>query len=109
MAKTITIEFEGTEYTLEFTRKSIETMEKQGFVVSEIADKPMSTLPTLFAGAFLAHHRFVKKEVIDSIFARLTNKTEFVQKLAEMYSEPLEALMEEPEESEGNLTWGASW
>jgi hypothetical protein len=109
MAKTITIEFEGTKYTLEFTRKSIETMEKQGFVVSEIADKPMSTLPTLFAGAFLAHHRFVKKEVIDSIFARLTNKTEFVQKLAEMYSEPLEALMEEPEESEGNLTWGASW
>lgn len=109
MAKTITIEFEGTEYTLEFTRKSIETMEKQGFVVSEIADKPMSTLPTLFAGAFLAHHRFVKKEVIDSIFARLTNKTEFVQKLAEMYNEPLEALMEEPEESEGNLTWGASW
>ena len=109
MAKTITIEFEGTKYTLEFTRKSIETMEKQGFVVSEIADKPMSTLPTLFAGAFLAHHRFVKKEVIDSIFARLTNQTEFVQKLAEMYSEPLEALMEEPEESEGNLTWGASW
>ena len=109
MAKTITIEFEGTKYTLEFTRKSIETMEKQGFVVSEIADKPMSTLPTLFAGAFLAHHRFVKKEVIDSIFARLTNQTEFVQTLAEMYSEPLEALMEEPEESEGNLTWGASW
>ena len=109
MAKTITIEFEGTKYTLEFTRKSIETMEKQGFVVSEIADKPMSTLPALFAGAFLAHHKFVKKEVIDSIFARLTNKTEFVQKLAEMYSEPLEALMEEPEESEGNLTWGASW
>lgn len=109
MAKTINIEFEGTKYTLEFTRKSIETMEQQGFVVGDIADKPMSTLPALFRGAFLAHHRFVKKEVIDSIFAKLTNKTEFVQKLAEMYSEPLEALMEEPEESEGNLTWGASW
>ena len=66
MAKTIKINFEGTEYTLEFTRKSIETMERQGFVVGDIADKPMSTLPTLFAGAFLAHHRFVKKEVIDT-------------------------------------------
>lgn len=109
MAKTITFTFEGTEYTLEFTRKSIETMERQGFVVSDIGDKPMSTLPTLFAGAFLAHHRFVKKEVIDSIFEKLTNKQEFIQKLAEMYSEPLEALMDEPKESEGNLTWGASW
>lgn len=109
MAKTIKIDFEGTEYTLEFTRKSIETMERQGFVVGDIADKPMSTLPTLFAGAFLAHHRFVKKEVVDTIFTRLTNKQEFIQKLAEMYSEPLESLMDEPEESEGNLTWGASW
>ena len=109
MAKTIKIDFEGTEYTLEFTRKSIEIMERQGFVVGDIADKPMSTLPTLFAGAFLAHHRFVKKEVIDTIFTRLTNKQEFIQKLAEMYSEPLESLMDEPEGSEGNLTWGASW
>ena len=109
MAKTITIKYEGTEYTLGFTRKSVETMERQGFAVSDIGNKPMSTLPTLFAGAFLAHHRFVKKEVIDSIFDKLTNKQEFIQKLAEMYSEPLEALMDEPEESEGNLTWGASW
>jgi hypothetical protein len=29
--------------------------------------------------------------------------------LAEMYNEPLEALMEEPEENEGNVEWGASW
>ena len=109
MAKTIRINYEGAEYTLEFTRRSIETMERKGFVITDLEDKPMSTLPALFAGAFLAHHRFVKKEVIDSIFKKLTNKEEFLQKLAEMYSEPLEALMEEPEESEGNLTWGASW
>ena len=109
MAKTITIEFEGIEYTLEFTRKSIETMERQGFVAREIATRPMSTLPTLFAGAFLAHHRFVKKEVVDTIFSKLTNKDELVEKLAEMYNEPLETLMSDPEESEGNLKWGASW
>lgn len=109
MAKTINFTYEGIEYTLEFTRKSIETMERQGFVAREIATRPMSTLPTLFAGAFLAHHRSVKKEVINSIFAKLTNKDELVEKLAEMYNEPLEALMGEPEDSEGNLTWGASW
>jgi len=109
MAKTITINFEGSEYTLEFTRKSIETMERQGFVASDIQDKPMSTLPVLFAGAFLAHHRYVKASVIDAIFEKLTNKAEFLGKLAEMYNEPLEAMMDEPEESEGNASWGASW
>lgn len=109
MAKTIDFTFEGTAYTLEFTRKSIETMERQGFVARDIAVRPMSTLPALFAGAFLAHHKFVKKEVIDKIFNKLTNKDELVEKLAEMYNEPLETLMNDPEDSEGNLTWGASW
>ena len=109
MAKTINFTFEGTVYTLEFTRKSIETMERQGFVARDIAVRPMSTLPALFAGAFLAHHKFVKKEVIDKIFNNLTNKDELVEKLAEMYNEPLETLMNDPEDSEGNLTWGASW
>lgn len=109
MAKTITIKYEGTEYTLEFTRKSIEAMERQGFVIGDIKTKPMTTLPTLFAGAFLAHHRFIKRDVVDAIFEKLSDKEKFLEKLAEMYAEPLEALMDEPEASEGNLTWGASW
>jgi len=109
MAKQITFEFEGKEYVLEFTRKSIETMEKQGFIASEIVEKPVSTLPTLFAGAFLAHHRYVKREVIDKIFDKITNKQELIGKLAEMYNEPILALMDEPDEDEGNVNWGASW
>ncbi len=109
MAKTITIPYEGTTYTLEYTRKSIETMERQGFVADEISTKPMSTLPVLFAGAFLAHHRFVKRDVIDAIFERIPNKGEFIGKLAEMYNEPLEAMMDEPETTEGNLSWEANW
>lgn len=109
MAKIITLNYEGTEYTLEFTRKTIEQMEHQGFKVTEIADKPASTLPVLFAGAFLAHHRMVKREVIDALFNKIPNKTDFIQKLAEMYNEPLEALLDEPKESEGNLEWGANW
>ncbi len=110
MAKQITFEFEGKNYTLEFTRKSIEIMERQGFVISDIVDKPMSTLPALFAGAFLANHKWVKREVIDEIYEQMPNKQELLQKLAEMYNEPLEALMEDPEENEGNVVnWEASW
>jgi hypothetical protein len=109
MAKQIRFTYDGVDYTLEFTRKSIETMEKQGFIASEIVEKPVSTLPTLFAGAFLAHHRYVKREVIDKIFDKITNKQELIGKLAEMYNEPILALMDEPDEDEGNVTWGASW
>lgn len=109
MAKQIIFEFEGKEYVLEFTRKSIEIMERQGFVASDITEKPMLTLPALFAGSFLAHHRYVKREVVDKIFNKLTNKQELISKLAEMYNEPIMALMDEPGEDEGNVNWGASW
>ncbi len=84
-------------------------MERQGFVASDITEKPMLTLPALFAGSFLAHHRYVKREVVDKIFNKLTNKQELISKLAEMYNEPIMALMEEPEEAEGNVSWEASF
>lgn len=110
MAKTITINFEGTEYTLEYTRKSVEAMEKSGFMPDDIAIKPMSTLPKLFAGAFIAHHKFVKQEKIDEIFSKLENKEGFLEKLSEMLNEPYIALMDEPEKGdEGNAVWGANW
>lgn len=109
MAKQIIFEFDGNEYTLEFTRRSIEIMERQGFLASDVTDKPMSTLPALFAGAFIAHHRYVKKDIVDRIFERMTNKQELISKLAEMYHEPILALVDEPEEAEGNVSWEASF
>ena len=109
MAKKIFFVYDGKEYTLEYTRKSIEIMERQGFNVNDIIEKPMTTLPALFAGAFLANHKWVKKDVIDEIYSRMENKQDLLQKLTEMYNEPIEALFEEPKESEGNVSWEASW
>ena len=109
MAKTIEFQYEGNEYTLEYTRRTVDQMERQGFRASDLQDKPMSTLPALFAGAFLAHHRFLKRDKIDEIFSKMPKKQELISKLAEMYNEPLEALFDEPEENEGNLNWGASF
>lgn len=109
MAKTLTITANDVEYTLEFTRKTVSILEKQGFVLSDIEAKPMTILPALFAGAFLAHHRYVKREVIDSIYDSMPNKEDLIKRLAEMYNEPIEALIAEPEESEGNVSWGTNW
>ena len=66
MAKTLKFLYEGQEITLEFTRKSVEIMESNGFNLSAAAEKPMTTLPALFAGSFLAHHKYMKKEKIES-------------------------------------------
>ncbi len=109
MAKQLRFTYQNREYVLEFTRKSVEIMEKKGFVASDIETKPVTILPALFAGAFLANHRFEKQEVIDTIFSKMTNKQELIGKLAEMYNEPIMALVDEPTDSEGNLNWTASW
>lgn len=109
MSKQLFIGYEGKDYTLEFTRRTVAEMERNGFNASDIATKPMSTLPELFAGAFLAHHRFVKRSVIDEIFSKMKNREELIGKLAEMYNEPIRSMLEEPEENEGNVSWTASW
>nr|DAZ18683.1 MAG TPA: protein of unknown function (DUF5055) [Caudoviricetes sp.] len=113
MAKQLVINdpVSGVTYTLEYTRKSVEMMEKQGFIADDVEKKPMTMLPALFAGAFLAHHRFVKREIIDSIYKKLTNKDKLIEKLVEMYNEPIMTLLTEPEQegNEGNLSWTADW
>lgn len=109
MNKQLRFTYQNQEYCLEYTRRSVEIMEKKGFVASDIETKPVTILPALFAGAFLANHRYVKQDVIDEIYSKMTNKQELIGKLAEMYNEPIMALVDEPEESEGNLGWTANW
>lgn len=101
----------GVTYTLEYTRKTVEAMEKNGFVAADVERKPMTLLPALFAGAFLAHHRFVKRDVIDNIYARMNHKDELIAALVEMYNDPLLSLLDEPEQegNEGNLSWKTGW
>lgn len=109
MSKQLRFTYQDKEYCLEFTRKSVEIMEKNGFVASDIESKPMTILPALFEGAFIANHRFVKREVVNEIFSKLTNKSDLIGKLAEMYNEPIMTLIDEPGENEGNVDWTASW
>ena len=109
MSKQLNFKYNGTEYTLEFTRRTVEQMEREGFVADDIKTRPVTMLPTLFAGAFKAHHRYVKREVIDEIYSKMTNKADLIGKLAEMYNEPIAALIDEPIESSENLTWTQSW
>ena len=110
MAKQIVFTYEDKEYTLEFTRRTVKQMEDEGFVAQDIDRKPMTLLPALFAGAFKAHHRFVKQDVIDKIYAGMPRKHELIGKLAVMYNDPIVTLMEEPDEKAvKNVSWEANW
>ena len=108
MAKQLRFNYEGREYTLEFTRKTVRTMEENGFIGSDVSDKPMMILE-LFSGAFLAHHRFEKQDTIEKIYAAMPNKDSLITKLIEMYNEPIEVLMADPNEDTGKVEWTASW
>jgi len=109
MAKTLEFTYKGKDYVLEYTRKSVQEMEKRGFVAADADTKPMTVLPMMFEGAFLAHHRFEKKEVIDEIFSKMSDKENLIAKLAEMYNEPIMTLLDEPNEKEGNVNWTVNW
>lgn len=106
MAKQLTIEHEGKTYTLEFSRSSVRALERRGFIVGDVGDKPMMILD-MFAGAFSMHHSNVKREKIEEIYDSLGNKEKLIEALSEMYSEPIETLTAEPET--GNATWTANW
>lgn len=107
MAKQLTFSYNGKDYTLEYTRASIRQMEADGFVAEDIERKPMTVLPELFRGAFIAHHRFEKPKVINEIYDHMGKKAELIERLAEMYNEPISSLLDEPEE--GNVEWSQNW
>lgn len=110
MAKQLNFEYKGKEYTLEFTRATVKEMEREGFVGEYIITKPMTTLPKLFAGAFKAHHRYEKTKIIDEMFDCFTNKSALIEKLSEMYNDPIETLMDDENIKEGNaIAWEANF
>ena len=109
MGKTIKLKYEGTDYVLGYSRKTIEGMERRGFNINEYSDKPVTMLPQLFQGAFLLNHKYMKVEVIDKIFNSLDNKMELSEKLIVMYTDALETLFEKTEGAEGNAQWETDW
>lgn len=111
MAKQLTIKDPtGKEYKLEYNRRSIQELEQKGLDVTQMDSKPATMLPLLIEGAFLMHHRGLATDKIDKIYASVTDKQGFIEALAEMYAEPLEALLEDPKEAKGkNASWTKSW
>lgn len=108
MSKSIRFDYKDKEYTLEYTPNSIKQMERRGFVAEDMEKKPMTILPELFAGAFIANHSNVKREKIDEIYEQMNGKTRLVGALIEMYNDVIAAFLGD-DEDEGNANWTPSW
>lgn len=112
MSTKISVSYQDKEYTLEYSRQSVRQMEAQGFVASQVEDKPMTMIPLLVRGAFYKNHRGLPAEKIDEIYDNLANKmgegeeTGFIVELIKMYSETLNTLMDDKKAQSGN---SASW
>lgn len=107
MAKKIAIPYNGKTYTLEYTRRTASIVEKQGFQITELTDKPATMIPLLFHGAFLANHTNVKGETKEKIFDSMKRRSKLVEALAEMYADAYNTLFDDGEDEgdEGNPGW----
>lgn len=101
----IALTYNDKEYRLEFTRNSVRQMEASGFNINAISDSPVTMIPLLFQGAFIANNKGIKRKTIDDIFESIGNKTELIAALAEMYAETVNSLVEDKETNEGNVSW----
>ncbi len=106
MAKKIKIPSGDKKYVLEYTRKTASVMERSGFNLDELTDKPNTMIPMLFRGAFLANHKDTKESTIEKIYDGLTRKTALINELIDMYRATSETLLDDtPLEDEGNPDW----
>lgn len=108
--KQINLTYKDKTYTLEYTRGAVAQMERAGFIVSDIHDKPVTTIPALFAGAFISKQKWIKPDVVEEIYKNIKGKDTLIEKLVEMYQETALSLLNEPEEdNEGNAAWEPNW
>lgn len=99
----IVLNYENKEYVLEYNRQSVKTMEGQGFVLDEIATKPMTMIPMLFSGAFIKNCKGTKRAVINEMFDGISDKSALMEALVTMYAETLSTLTDDS--NEGNVSW----
>lgn len=105
MNKKIQFEVNGEKYILEYNREAIEIMERQGFVASEMANKPMTMLPLAFQGLFYKNHKRAKKSFIDECYNKFSNKQQLIETIGEMIAETYDCLTDDEGNKEGNLNW----
>lgn len=101
----INLTYKGVDYVLEYDRAIVKLLEANGFEITSALEKPMTNIELMFAAAFQKNHRKTSQEVINEIYKTCPNKSVLTNTLIKMIQETYDALMDEPEENEGNAKW----
>lgn len=102
---TITFTFEDEAFTLEFSRRTVRTMEQAGFSLEGLADRPVTYIPVLFRGAFAMHHPRIKEEKVNAIYNAIDEKEELINALIDMYRETADSLFDTPDDESKKVKW----
>ena len=104
--KSINFEYKSEKYVLEFDRATVKYLEDTGFNIEELTKKPATMIPMLFYASFRKNHSGIKRKTVDEMYDSLKDKSDLLSALVELYSEPLESLLDN---EKGNVTWGKNW
>lgn len=97
---------EGNSYTLEFNKRTVKAMERNGFKMD--TDYPYTMVDDLFRGAFQMHHKGMMRERIEEIWAAQTKKEDLLTALIQIYNAPMEEMMSDAEGEDETPTWTAT-
>ena len=105
-------DFEGREFTLDYTRKTVAKAERAGLNVNAMDSQPMTMIYLMFWGAFLSHHPRMTQEQTDKILDEQFGGIEglssiknadgetLIEHLGKLYAAPFSTLA--PDEEEEN-------
>lgn len=95
-------EYEGTEYYLEFDRRTVEIAEEAlGLTIADVRAQKITTFFKLFHAALLKHHPKIKPSTVEKLYELQDDKVGLHQDLLEMYGETVNTLLDDNHEGNG--------
>lgn len=103
---TISFEYDGDKYKLEFTADSLKKMQKMGFNFGDVESQIITFSEDAFCGAFIANHQTVpRKKRIDIYHEMCATEEDGKQELDDIIMEMMNEAIEEINQKQGNIKW----
>jgi hypothetical protein len=107
MAKIVLTDSNKKQYTAEFNRDVVVSMEDRGITPQAVSETPLKSVPLFFMWAFKKNHPKIKRDETDELWKNLSteDKEAVLLKLIEFWTETQDTLMSEPEDDTKKVSW----